>query len=174
MIVFISGSESTGKTELCKGLSAKYKRTWIPEYARSYIENLNRSYTFEDVENIARHQIDAIKDSRSEDLIFIDTGLIITKVWFERKYNRVPVWFQKEYLNYTRGSYIICDPDLPWEPDPVRENPEIRQELNHIYQEEIVRLGYPFYRVSGLGDTRLLSAIGQINKWLTEERENEK
>ncbi|MEA3443367.1 MAG: ATP-binding protein, partial [Bacteroidota bacterium] len=40
--IVITGAESTGKTELAKGLAKYYNTVWIPELARSYIENLNR------------------------------------------------------------------------------------------------------------------------------------
>ncbi len=56
--VVVTGPESTGKTEICKFLAAACKTEYIPEYAREYISSLNRPYTFEDVEKIARVQVE--------------------------------------------------------------------------------------------------------------------
>ena len=55
--IVITGPESTGKTALAQALSEKYGAHWIPEYARHYVENLDRSYDFDDVVAIAKHQM---------------------------------------------------------------------------------------------------------------------
>jgi hypothetical protein len=43
--------------------------------------------------------------------------------------------------------YLLCYPDLPWEPDPVRENPTIREYLFDWYEREVQALGVPYYIV---------------------------
>ena len=53
----IIGPESTGKSTLAAYLANRYKGLLIPEYARTYMEQLNRPYTYEDVVAIAKHQI---------------------------------------------------------------------------------------------------------------------
>jgi len=169
MIVFVTGSESTGKTVLAKSLSTHYQKDWIPEFARSFVENLDRPYNFQDVEEIAAKQIHDFKAASDKDLVFADTGLIITKIWFEKKYKKIPSWFSDVYERMSRGYYLLCENDLPWISDPVRENPNIREELNYLYEREINKLEYPFIRISGQGESRLLKAIEQVDKWLIEK-----
>ena len=55
--VGIIGPESSGKSTLAQYLANRYKGTYVPEYAREYVEHLNRPYTYEDVESIAQYQI---------------------------------------------------------------------------------------------------------------------
>ena len=55
--VAITGPESTGKSSLAKVLAEHYNTLWVPEYSREYIDNLDRDYTYEDVEKIAVSQI---------------------------------------------------------------------------------------------------------------------
>ena len=55
--VVICGPESTGKTTLARYLANYYNTKWIPEYAREYIGNLDRAYTYQDVEIIAKKQV---------------------------------------------------------------------------------------------------------------------
>ncbi|MEA1876141.1 MAG: ATP-binding protein [Bacteroidota bacterium] len=166
MIVFITGSESTGKTKLAQGLADHFGVSWVPEYARRYIENLNGQYHIQDVEEIARHQIQEIISHMNDNLVFFDTGLIITKVWFEEKYQKVPEWFDTLYRDFSVGHYLLCCPDLPWRSDPVRENPEIREKLNRIYELQIEDIDCPFERISGGGSERLKRAISAVDKWL--------
>lgn len=53
--IVVTGSESTGKTALAKFLAEKTNNIWVPEYAREYVEHLNRPYQYEDVMQIAHH-----------------------------------------------------------------------------------------------------------------------
>ena len=43
--------------------------------------------------------------------------------------------------------YLLCAPDIPWIPDPVRYNGSdaIRQELFERYEREIQALDIPYY-----------------------------
>ena len=88
--IILTGPESTGKTELASALADKYKTLYIPEYARDYIENLERPYVLADIEQIAKHQVRQMEEytSRKLNIFFIDTYLIITKVWFKWVYNK--------------------------------------------------------------------------------------
>lgn len=151
--VGIIGPESTGKSTLAQSLAEQFGGIYIKEYARTYVENLNRAYTYKDVEAIARHQIeeldkrqktDALKDKRLMP-IFFDTELIVTKVWFEVKYGSCPVWLEEAIARYPMDFYILCYPDIEWKPDPVRENPAIREELFARYLQEVKKTGVPYY-----------------------------
>ena len=85
MRIGIIGPESTGKTTLARHLAGRCHGTWVPEYARTYVEQLDHPYTRQDVEAIARYQVKQLQaDYRTED-VFFDTELIITRVWFLHK-----------------------------------------------------------------------------------------
>ena len=150
--VAIVGPESTGKTTLARYLANRYNGLFVPEYAREYMENLHRPYTYEDVETIARQQIEQMSNvncqlptKKTSGLVFFDTELIITKVWFEHKYNKCPEWLLEALHRYPMDMYLLCYPDIEWIPDPVRENPDIRLELFHRYEAEIQALNIPYY-----------------------------
>lgn len=149
--VGIIGPESTGKSTLARYLAKRYNGICVPEYAREYIEKLNRPYTIEDVEAIARHQIEQLQEIDSHlspltsNLYFFDTELIITKVWFEHKYGSCPAWLEQAIHDYPMDVYLLTYPDIEWKPDPVRENPDIRLELFDRYESEIQKLDIPYY-----------------------------
>ena len=93
----ITGPESTGKSELSQALALHYGGKAISEYAREYVEKLNRSCTYEDVEHIARWQQNTyIETQRSGAYVFFDTWLIITRVWFEVVFKKVPAWLDEQ------------------------------------------------------------------------------
>lgn len=170
-IIVITGAESTGKSVLTDWLANYFQAPFLPEFAREYIENLNRKYTYDDVELIAREQIsrlEAIKTKNSDaHYIFIDTWLIITKIWFEVVFNRLPSWLDDQIKNTPIDLFLVCDTDLPWIPDPVRENGgEQREILQKKYIEAIEDYNFNFKIVSGKNQERnsnALQCLLQIN-----------
>lgn len=144
--VGIIGPESTGKSTLANYLANRYHAELIPEYAREYMENLAPSYgyTYDDVVAIANHQIEQLASHTGELQIF-DTELIITKVWFIHRFGRCPDFLSEALLHYPMDVYLLCYPDIQWQPDPVRENPTIREYLFDWYEREIQALNIPYY-----------------------------
>lgn len=161
-IIVITGAESTGKSTLTEVLAHHFNVPFIPEYARSYIENLNRKYNYNDVEIIARKQVEmlnSVKKSNSK-FIFLDTWLIITKIWFEEVFKKIPSWIEHEIKNTKIDLFLVCDTDLPWIPDSVRENgDENRLKLQKKYIEQIEHYDFNYKIVSGGQNERIKNAI---------------
>ena len=149
--VGIIGPESTGKSSLARYLARRYKGTCVPEYARTYVEQKGTTeVTYEELCEIAKHQVDelsAISSQPSDNLYFFDTELILTKVWFDYAFGRVPEWLNDAIRRYPMDTYLLTYPDLPWVPDPARSNGSdaIRRELFERYEAEIESLNIPYY-----------------------------
>jgi nicotinamide riboside kinase len=45
--------------------------------------------------------------------------------------------------------YFLCAPDIPWEPDPLRENPLNREMLFGLYLEQLEKYGRNFTILTG-------------------------
>jgi NadR type nicotinamide-nucleotide adenylyltransferase len=160
--IVVTGPESTGKTELSFNLAKRLNTIFIPEYAREYVENLNRPYTYSDVESIARFQIvqEEMFEERAQNLLIFDTWLIITKVWFDLVFGKCPEWVISHIKSSHIDLFLICKTDLPWIPDPVRENGgEKREELLQLYCDEIKSFGFPYELVEGIGPIRTENAL---------------
>ena len=166
--IALIGPESTGKTALCRALSTHYNCPWLEEYARTYVEQLQREYTYADVEQIARHQVQALAQAQatyaeSHRFLFIDTDLIVTKVWFEHVYKRMPEWLPDAIRRQHIDFYLLCKPDLPWQFDPVRENPHLRNYLFDWYKREIEMCGIAYATIEGCGSIRTQNATQAID-----------
>ena len=162
-VFFITGAESTGKSTLTGELAKRFGAVGVPEYARTYLESINRPYNYSDVETIARHQIDLIYRNRQKPLVFFDTCLIILKIWFREVYFRVPQWLEEEIPKAGQGIYLLCEPDLPWQYDPLRENPFRREYLSEQYEQELKAAGFTYFRVFGTGEERVRRAMDSIS-----------
>jgi nicotinamide riboside kinase len=165
--VVVTGPESTGKTEICKFLAASFETDFIPEYAREYLASLDRPYTFEDVEKIASVQVEQLLQFQEEKLsiLFLDTYLIITKVWFREVYGLTPDWIDNSLATAGIDLFLLCYFDIDWIPDPLRENPGPRRAfLYESYLEEIELLGSPYEVIKGSGTERFSRAKMAVEK----------
>ena len=165
--IVLTGPESTGKTTLARALAETSGGTWIPEYARGYVERLNRKYDRNDVEHIARAQVNQYDEAVSAGKypVVFDTFLIVTKVWLETVFGAAPPWLDQAVRRCVIDIYLLCSPDLPWRPDPVRENPgERRLELFRAYHAELERAGLPFHVIQGSGEERLAGCLALLER----------
>lgn len=164
--VSITGPESSGKTWLTKKLADHYNTHFVEEYAREYLEIHGADYVIEDVVNIARGQLEREDETAKmcKDLLFCDTDLLVTKIWCEVVYGKCPEWIEHQFNNHVYDLYLLCFPDIPWEPDPLRENPDDRDMLFELYQSVLIEKGLPFKVVKGLGDVRLKNAITFVSE----------
>lgn len=167
--IVITGPESTGKTTLAEQLAAHYMGDFVPEYARQYVENLQRPYVFDDVEIIARKQLaDYLAyEKRKNRIVFFDTYLIITKVWFDVVFKQSPKWITEHLENCKVDLFLVCNTDIPWVADSVRENGgEMREELFQLYINELNNFNLKYFIIKGEGEKRLSSAIQAIDRIL--------
>ncbi|MBC8083675.1 MAG: ATP-binding protein [Hymenobacter sp.] len=153
--VTITGPESTGKTTLSRQLAAHYHTAWAAEYARGYLEANGPRYSLPDLEAIAQGQLDAearaAAEARAQDrpVFFCDTDLLVIKVWAEHAFGHCPAWILR-YLEEPRYDLVLLlNVDLPWEPDPLREHPNLRQHFFRIYQRTLQEQGANFTIISG-------------------------
>ena len=157
MRIGIIGPESTGKSTLARYLAKRYDGVLVPEYAREYVERKGTTeVTWEELCAIARHQIEELERLAvsGERLAVFDTELIVTKVWFEYAFGRVPEWLNENIHRFPMDVYLLTYPDLPWVPDPARSNGSdaIRKELFDRYESEIQALDKPYYIIRHCSD----------------------
>ena len=160
--IVITGPESTGKTELAESLAAHFDTVWIPEYAREYITRIGRRYNYDDIEHIAREQLLREEEygKAAKGLLFYDTHLIVTRVWFSMVYGHYPEWIDGAIERSGIDLYLVCNTDIPWVPDNVRENGgEMRELLLARYIREIESSGADWRMVSGKLNRRTSAAV---------------
>ena len=165
--IAIIGPESSGKTTLCKELADHYQTSWVPEYARAYIAGLSRAYTLSDIEKIAVTQLQQEDEAmlRANTYLFVDTELIIAKVWCLDVFNNCPEWIELKIPEEVYDLYLLTSPDLEWIADPVRENEKRRNYFFEWYKRELESYQFPYYIITGHGKSRLQMAITVIDNY---------
>ncbi len=163
--VALIGPESTGKTTLSRQLAERYGTVWVPEHARTYMEQLNRPYRETDIAEITKAHFENEKRvmQKARRLLFTDTEFIVSIVWAEEKFGHVPDVILELQERHPYDLYLLTAPDLPWEPDPVRENPHRREYLFERYRKALEERGLPYGLVRGSGDSRMALAASHVD-----------
>lgn len=166
--IVIIGPESTGKSTLAAQLAAYYKTVWCPEFAREYLRENGADYTYDDLLNIAHGQItleEDLKRQATNGSYIIDTDMYVMKVWCEVAFNNCHTWILKQIAARKYDLHLLCDTDLPWVPDGLREYPDLkmRERLFKMYKDLLINDGGRWAIISGNQDQRLQMAISIID-----------
>jgi NadR type nicotinamide-nucleotide adenylyltransferase len=181
--VVVLGPESTGKSFLCQALSEYYSCAWVPEFARAYLKENGKNYTYEDLLEIAKGQhqleqehveewlkkVDSTKKDSSVPLLIIDTDQHVMRVWSEYVFGKCHLWILDQIQQQNVDLYLLCKPDIPWVKDELREYPDYaqREELFHYYFEIMQNQPAPFRLIEGDYNNRIKTAIGFISPLLS-------
>jgi len=186
------GPESTGKSSLCMQLAEHYNTLWCPEYAREYLTAHGMNYSYEDLLTIARSQVEleekydsqarsresGVKrqadgltshDSRltasRHSLLFIDTDMYVMKVWCEFVFGKCHQFILDQIAKRKYDLYLLCNIDLPWIRDELREYPEEgpRQKLYEIYKNIMQNQSTPWIEINGNYEQRVQKAINAVD-----------
>jgi len=172
--IVILGPESTGKTTLCNQLAEHYQTVWAPEYAREYLLTHGMDYTYEDLLTIAKGQLELEKaaearvineSQENEPLLFVDTNMYVMQVWCEFVFQKCHTWILEQVAERPYQLYLLCNVDLPWVKDQLREYPDLesRNRLYHIYKQILTTQHVPWKEISGGYDKRLKTAIAAVD-----------
>lgn len=159
--IAITGPESTGKSWLAENLAAHYKTNWVPEYAREYLDKNGLKYSIADLNKIAKGQYERMLQAENvnQGLVFFDTELVVIKIWSEVVFKKSPIFVEEMLSKQKIDMYLLCYPDLPWEFHPMRENPDNRDFLFELYENELKKQKFNYSVVKGMGEERLKNAI---------------
>lgn len=185
------GPESTGKSTLCAHLANHYETLWCREFARDYLIANDNVYNYDSLLTIARGQLmledectAAVVHEQSaksivhspiysplsvfhSSLLFIDTDMYVMKVWCEFVFKQCHQFILDEIAKRKYDLYLLCNIDLPWTPDPLREYPDAapRKELYSIYKDLLTKQQTPWIEISGTNEERLQHAIEAVEKY---------
>jgi NadR type nicotinamide-nucleotide adenylyltransferase len=181
------GPESTGKSTLCKQLAAHFNTIWCPEYAREYLHQNGVKYGFSDLLKITQGQLamedycleelqrkkqgqfkkNSLLTAHGSQLLFLDTNMYVMKVWYEYVFERCEQLVLNELAQRKYDLYLLCNIDLPWAADEMREYPDEkpRIELYNIYKDLLINQNTPWIEIKGNYEERLQTAINSVTKY---------
>jgi Predicted ATPase/kinase involved in NAD metabolism len=104
-----------------------------------------------------------------EQFLFIDTDMYVMKVWCEFVFDKCHHWILNRIAERKYDLYLLCNIDLPWVQDELREYPDLasRRQLFKMYQDCMVNQSTPWALISGNGYERLQKAIHAVDELLS-------
>ena len=171
--VVLYGPESTGKTTLAKALADHYQTSWVPEFARSYLQEKwdkqQAVCTLADLPIIAQGQLAAENTAiaQANRLIFCDTNILVTKVWSETHFEGYCAPELNTILAQTHYDlYLLTSIDVPWEKDDLRDRPNDRKQMFIYFKQQLEAYNFPFLVLEGSLEERIQKAVNTIEQLL--------
>ncbi|HWD90188.1 MAG TPA: ATP-binding protein [Mucilaginibacter sp.] len=166
--IAIVGPESTGKSTMSAFLAEHYHTVWVPEFARDYCAALTEPPTWQDEINMFYGQL-ALEEEylpKANKLFICDTTFITVKIWSDYTFGRSPQEVLDELPKHPYDLYLLLDIDMPWEQDPLRDFPHLREHFMEIWHKELKELDANYAVISGLGQDRYDNAVATIDEFL--------
>ncbi len=166
--IAIVGPESTGKSTMSAYLANHYKTVWVPEFARDYCAALTEPPTWQDEINMFYGQL-ALEEEylpQANKLLVCDTTFITVKIWSDEMFGSSPQEVLDELPNRTYDFYLLLDIDMPWEDDPLRDFPHMREHFMAVWHKELKELNADYVVVSGIGQERYDNSVKAIDEFL--------
>jgi len=165
--IAITGPECCGKSTLCEWLSERiFDARVVKEYAREYLtaKGPSYSYTESDILKIARKTSELLSKAfkSTSDALIVDTDFYVLDLWWRERYGEANEEIALMKETYDFDLYLVCQPDLPWESDPLRENPDDRDRLFARYVEDLFNDGKTVEIVKGSGEERMNEVLQKI------------
>jgi HTH-type transcriptional repressor of NAD biosynthesis genes len=176
--VVLFGTESTGKTTLAQRLAAHFGEPWAEEFVRDFWEIKGGKITGEDLGTIALGQIanEDLAVERARRVVFFDTELITCTLWDDVLFpGACPRWVRVEAEERAQSValWLLCETDVPFEPDPQRSFPDAegRSRGREIWREALLKRGLPTVEIFGTWAERERRAIEAVQKLLDSVQE---
>ncbi len=166
--VGITGPESSGKTWMANYLANRFNDVWLPEYAREYLSKNGPEYNIDDLHIIAREQLtrEGVFAKKARKVLFCDTDVLVLKIWYQHKFNVVPDFIQQRLEADTYALHLLMRPDIPYEADPLRENPEKGKFFFDLFRSELEANKLNYGIITGTPEERTKKAGTLITKLL--------
>ncbi len=165
--IILSGPESSGKSSAGEWLSMQTGMPYTPEYARLFLEKHGPAYTKDTLDRLWREHLVFQQKKRAQGKNnLLDTDLLNYQVWYEEVFKEVPESLLKKIEEEQAHRYLLFYPDIPWQADPLRENPHDRERLFSRYLTLIKEKNRSFEIVTGSLSNRYLLALKGVKKLL--------
>ena len=136
MKFIFTGAESTFKTELSLRLHEQTGWKYVPEYARTYLEQLSEPLNMLDFPQehflkIAAGQLHLESTQPTDENIIFDTDRLTLNVWGSDKFGTTSAqWLPQK----DDAIYFLCAPTNAGTADPLRADLHRREELHQRYK----------------------------------------
>ncbi|HAE13080.1 MAG: ATP-binding protein [Chitinophagales bacterium] len=163
--VVITGPESSGKSTLATLLGEQLHWPVVDEVARTLLTASGPVYSREDVIRIGLTQLQHNQQMlMQKGRVVADTDLLTIHIWLEDKFGAADESLIQLWLDHIPDLYLLQTPDMPWQPDPLREDPERRTYLFYRYRSWLDQYACPYLVCDNTVNERLIRSLEAIRQ----------
>lgn len=162
--ICVFGPESCGKSTLAKRLATYLGGGLVQEYARFYLEYLQRDPVYEDFLKIAKGQ-QALEEAvlkGGHQAIFCDTDLFTTAIWSEWLTDKCDPQILALAKARKYDLYLLLSPDVPWVGDEIRYFPKERWTFYEQCKDMLERENCNYITIEGSWEERWTRALQAV------------
>ncbi len=168
-LICLIGAECTGKTTLAQDLAAHMDGLWVPEYLRSFTDLHGRTPEPHEQLGVFQEQVrretTILNTARSKACawVFCDTAPLLTAVYSDHVFGDVSLYPLAHGLHARYALTLLLEPDIPWVADGMqRDGMADRADVHARIERVLSQWDWPYIRVSGSQEVRLLAAMRQV------------
>ena len=106
---------------------------------------------------------------KANEILICDTTFITVKIWSDEMFGESPQEVIDELEKHRYDLYLLLNIDLPWEDDPLRDFPHMREHFMEVWHKELDALNARYVLISGIGPERYDSAVKAVDEFLNAE-----
>ena len=173
--VALVGTESCGKTTLCKKLSKLYSSPWVEEVGRTETELFNNQLTVPMFDLIATEQF--LKDEKARmfanPFVFIDSEAVVTQYYLSEYMGEKSEFLDSIIKKQNIDLYLYLEPDVPWVADGYRflSGDLVRKEKNKKLKKMFSSYGIELKSINGRYDERMYKACDILDNYLLPKKD---
>lgn len=161
-LVCVTGVESSGKTASAQAIADFFGWAFVPEAARTDAAVREFRTGPDDLVRLADQQRSATSACLARTAAVSDACPLVLEVWARVAFGCCPV---DSFADQQRVDlFLLCAPDLPWEPDPLRVFPDAnrRWEIHRLFESLLQERGLPYLLLQGSGEARWHSVLPKL------------
>jgi nicotinamide riboside kinase len=170
--IALLGAESTGKTQLAQELAAHFNAQGrsaiaVPEVLREWCKREGRTPRPEEQLPIAQEQERRVDEAAARaDVVIADTTALMVAIYSAMLFEDGTLY---RFALERQASYdltLVSGLDLPWVADGLqRDGPHVREPVDALVREALVKAGVAYRVVYGSGPQRLANALRAIGEF---------
>jgi nicotinamide riboside kinase len=186
--IAIVGPERSGKTTLSDELMMHLGGGRISDGTREYVADQEEErHTEQDFLDMARSQAQWFQDAPSlaaeyweivhgdDPMIglsvpieptYFDSDILNLKILSQEKFGRVHPEIERLVRELKYDLRLLCRPDFPVEPDPLRVEPLDRERIFDVWERELKAYGFPYVIIEGSHERRVNKALSVVEAML--------
>jgi len=98
--------------------------------------------------------------------LICDTTFITVKIWSDHTFGKSPQEVLDELPKHTYDLYLLLNIDLPWQDDPLRDFPHMREHFMAVWYKELDELKANYVLITGSDAERYQNAVNAIDGFL--------